>query len=255
MTSQSQPAAVPRAIRPPLPALLAMPALAAVVALSGCRNAQPGALPAGSTGSPNAAAVVRDSTTFTTGAFDGCPPEGDGGDQDLNRRKNRDLPPPAYQPVTVAEILGNRPSAVEEMGRQRRVEWTASAREAVARWERTGAQVEGYLLKSRHEGPESCNCHSSDDRDFHLWLGADPNDDRANAVVVEVSPRVGARHPGWTREALEALARDRARVRISGWLMWDQEHPEQVGQTRGTLWEVHPIHRIEVSDGGGWRDL
>jgi hypothetical protein len=30
-------------------------------------------------------------------------------------------------------------------------------------------------------------------------------------------------------------------VRIRGWLMLDQEHPEQIGKTRGTLWEIHPI--------------
>ena len=44
-------------------------------------------------------------------------------------------------------------------------------------------------------------------------------------------------------------------VRISGWLMLDQEHPEQIGKTRGTLWEIHPITRIEVKDANGWREL
>jgi hypothetical protein len=31
--------------------------------------------------------------------------------------------------------------------------------------------------------------------------------------------------------------------------MLDQEHPDQLGKTRGTLWEIHPIMRIEVSRG------
>ena len=35
------------------------------------------------------------------------------------------------------------------------------------------------------------------------------------------------------------------RVRISGWLMLDQMHPESVGRNRVTLWEVHPIMRVE----------
>jgi len=41
-------------------------------------------------------------------------------------------------------------------------------------------------------------------------------------------------------------------VRVSGWLLLDQEHPDQVGRTRGTIWEVHPIMRFEVQRGGRW---
>jgi hypothetical protein len=44
-------------------------------------------------------------------------------------------------------------------------------------------------------------------------------------------------------------------VRIGGWLVLAQEHPEQVGKTRGSLWEIHPITRIEVKDANGWRGL
>jgi hypothetical protein len=38
-------------------------------------------------------------------------------------------------------------------------------------------------------------------------------------------------------------------------LMLDPEHPEQLGKTRGTLWEIHPVMRIEVRRGGRWGDL
>jgi hypothetical protein len=64
--------------------------------------------------------------------------------------------------------------------------------------------------------------------------------------VVEVSPRLVPVHPLWRLEKLNELVQNQLPVRISGWRMWDQEHPEQIGQTRGTLWEIHPIHRIEV---------
>jgi hypothetical protein len=37
--------------------------------------------------------------------------------------------------------------------------------------------------------------------------------------------------------------------------MLDQEHPDQVGRTRGTLWEIHPIMKIEVNRNGGWTTL
>jgi hypothetical protein len=34
-------------------------------------------------------------------------------------------------------------------------------------------------------------------------------------------------------------------LRVSGWLLLDQMHPELVGFNRVTLWEVHPILRVE----------
>lgn len=68
---------------------------------------------------------------------------------------------------------------------------------------------------------------------------------RKRSIVTEITPRVRAQHPRWTTERLDSLQRARVRVRLSGWLMLDQMHPEQVGRNRSTLWEVHPIMRIE----------
>jgi len=80
------------------------------------------------------------------------------------------------------------------------------------------------------------------------------SDDRARSIVVELNPRLRAKHPGWTPQTLEALARQKAQVRITGWVMLDPEHPDQVGETRGTIWEVHPVTKIETDQGGGqWR--
>ncbi len=50
-----------------------------------------------------------------------------------------------------------------------------------------------------------------------------------------------AKVPRWTISALKRLAERHERVRISGWLMFDGEHPDQIGKTRGTLWEIHPV--------------
>jgi len=53
-------------------------------------------------------------------------------------------------------------------------------------------------------------------------------------------------------------------VRISGWLMFDPDHPSMIldptnpnisGKFRVTLWEVHPITKIEVWQNGAWVDL
>jgi hypothetical protein len=68
-----------------------------------------------------------------------------------------------------------------------------------------------------------------------------------------VTPRERDQRPGWTSSALSSLTGEQ--VRISGWLLMDQEHPEQLGQTRATLWEIHPIIHIEVNQGGSWQSI
>lgn len=198
---------------------------------------------------------AKPSTEFTTGDFEGCPPEGDGGDPDLNRLKNRDLPPESYSSKIIEQILADHPSLAEQIGKANRAEWSDEARQEVAERENRGVTVEGYLIKVKQEGQESCNCHRIDRRDYHLWLVSDPANSRDISIIAEVSPRAFATHSNWRLHILQRLAKDNARVRISGWIMWDQEHPDQVGQTRGTLWEVHPIHKIEVYSGGEWVNL
>jgi len=96
-----------------------------------------------------------------------------------------------------------------------------------------------------------------------MWLNetsedvSDPKQiDRSRARVVEISPRVLVNHKSWTQNSIQKLIDQGARVRISGWLTWDEEHPEQItNKIRGTLWEVHPIHKIEVLTGGKWVEL
>jgi len=72
---------------------------------------------------------------------------------------------------------------------------------------------------------------------------------------LEVTPRVRARHKSWRLTNLRRFVTQQSRVRISGWLLLDQEHPEQLGKTRVTLWEIHPVLKIEVWSGGKWREL
>jgi hypothetical protein len=40
------------------------------------------------------------------------------------------------------------------------------------------------------------------------------------------------------------------RIRATGWLMYNFEHHAQIAKTRGTLWEVHPVMKIEVFQSG-----
>ena len=145
----------------------------------------------------------------------------------------------------------------ETVERKFRAKWSSADRASIAKYEGIPVEIEGYLADAKEEGPEACNCHGADHEfhDFHIWMTKGPNEDRANSIVVEATPRTRATHPGWTVAAVKKLAHDGTRVRVSGWLMMDPEHPDQIGKTRGTIWEIHPIMRIEEQAGGGWKPL
>ncbi|MBI1745236.1 MAG: hypothetical protein HYR55_01450 [Acidobacteria bacterium] len=197
-----------------------------------------------------------DPFAYSSGPFHSCPSIGRGGDPDLNVLKNRDLPPPAFDPMIIDDILGYVPPTASTMGRSvKRADWPQEAWDDVTPWESSGVVIDGYLIGIRSEGPESCNCGSRQYHDYHLWVVANSTDGKPVSVVVEISPRVLASHSTWRQSTLSRLASQRTRVRISGWLMWDEDHPEQIGLSRGTLWEVHPIHKIEYFSGGRWRTL
>jgi hypothetical protein len=127
-------------------------------------------------------------------------------------------------------------------------------------FEQRGVILEGYLLGFKKEGPESPNCYRNDLFDFHVWMGKQTRATkkarmalRKRAVVVEPTPHMQALHSTWTSQNLRTI--EGKRIRVTGWLMFDWEHPEQVGRTRGTLWEVHPVTRIEVLESGQWIDF
>ena len=187
--------------------------------------------------------------------FDGCPPEGDSQRQaELNRAKNR-VDEGDYVPVQFDAIAKLPwPPDVE---RANRSNWSTTDASFVDRYQGTPVAVEGYLAGAREEGTESPNCHGDDDkyRDFHVWLVPNANDDRSKSIVVEVTPRVRANHTNWRTDVLGQIVRKDLRVRVSGWLLLDPEHPDQVGKTRATIWEIHPIMQIEVQQQGQWIPL
>ncbi len=187
--------------------------------------------------------------------FHGCPPEGEGGDPALNRLKNRTEVPGTFELMRFQEL--HDLEVPDGVSKKHRDQWPAPTLAAVEPQEQRTVQVVGYLLRVKLEGQESPNCGSDDPqlRDFHMWLANSPDDDRADAVVVEVTPRLRAKHKSWSRTNLNRLVTQQTRVRISGWLMLDPEHPDQVSRTRATLWEIHPILKIEVWSGNQWREL
>ncbi len=182
-----------------------------------------------------------------------CPERGQGGDPDLNRLKNRSAAVTAPQSMTVAQ-LNALPLPLEAL-RGKRARWPASTVAEVSALEQQGVVVEGFLIGAKQSGTESTNCKRQELRDDHLWIVDAQDHTRAQSVVAEVTPRWLASNPGWRLRFLTRLADQRARVRLTGWLMLDPEHPEPIGQTRGGLWEIHLITTIEVFSGGRWMEL
>lgn len=94
----------------------------------------------------------------------------------------------------------------------------------------------------------------------------DPKDHRNEVVVSEVTPWFSEQISAWTNTNLGKHATYRGdysgtnhgaptAVRIYGWLFFDNWHAGgdgTLGTTRGTVWEVHPITRIEVFQNGAW---
>jgi hypothetical protein len=188
-----------------------------------------------------------DPDQFSTGKFHGCPPAGQGSDPYLNTLKNRDRPPATARLFTVNSLYKTSPTLPNR--KIHRDKWTTQQQDLAARWESRAVTVEGYLLHDvAKEREDACNCGSDKYGDHHMWPGPTPTAQRGRAMVVEVSPRTWAAHPAWNNAAkLRPLIKDKMKVRVTGWLTWDQEHNEQIRKgTRRTLWEVHPITQIQV---------
>jgi len=188
------------------------------------------------------------------GTYKGCPPEGDGGDPAMNRFKNR-TDEAEYVPVDFDAVFDlTWPKDIERRNRDR---WSTEDTATIAQYEGLPISIEGYLVQGRESGEESPNCHgtANDEVDWHVWMTKKTGEDRTKSIVIETTPRVRAQHPNWSLRQVSALARDGLRVRISGWLFMDPEHPDQIGKTRGTIWEIHPIMEMEVQVDGAWVSL
>lgn len=198
-------------------------------------------------------------TVTATGAapqvLGGYGPEGEGGDPDLNRMKNRNTAPTEVVEYSVEKIIGMPHDILDQEGKRRRTTWYPASRLQAEKYESQGARVTGYLIRAKESGPESCNGYSDSLRDYHLWLSSTPDGDRSRSMIVEVTPRWRSVHPEWRLSNFVKLSNQHAQVRVTGWILWDEEHASEVEKSRGTQWEVHPITKFEVFTNGGWRDL
>lgn len=196
-----------------------------------------------------------------TAAFHGtdgvCPAAGEaGGDTETNTRKNRTDIPSEYHAVTWTAIADLAyPVAGKTLDK-----WTAPQKAQIAPYQGVAVSTVGYLVAIKPQtgsSGESTNCHfhAASEVDWHVALVQNAGDEEKTSVVVETTPRVRASHPKWTPTALAQWLTNGKPVRISGWLMIDPEHRNHLGKYRSTLWEVHPIIKIEVMKDGTWVDL
>jgi hypothetical protein len=220
-----------------------------------------------------------------------CGPNGDGGDTETNHRKNREDVPQQSHLVTVDAIRALNDTALWRHGDSSRTVWTPGDRALVTPYEGIALTVEGFfnIVKPQKTAPpkprkkvgETTNCHSWEeaDTDWHVSLVASPNETEEEGVVVEPTPRTKRMNPGWVASAMQALAvRQSAhatphpekakQIRVTGFLMLDPAHTNHIRGGcaslptckdttffRATLWELHPVTRIEVKTDTGWANL
>jgi len=184
-----------------------------------------------------------------------CGETGDGGDTETNLRKNRVDVPSSYHFVTWDAINSLQyPNAPHS-----RMDWTADQLAVITPYEGVAVSTVGYLYNIRVESGgsgESTNCHFTKpaDVDWHMYFVKDTGGGEAVAVIAETTPRVRQNDPNWDVTKLTPWKGTGVPVGLSGWLMLDPEHPDAVGKYRGTIWEIHPVTKIELQQNGTWVD-
>ncbi len=182
-----------------------------------------------------------------------CGPTGDGGDALTNLRKNRTDEPVQYHSVNWKSVQ-QLPYPVAKNSLE---DWTPEQLAQIKPFEGIGVSVVGYLvaIKVENRGTgESTNCHFTNvtEVDWHMPLVESAGDAEATAIVVETTPRLREVHSKWTPNTLAPWVNSGEPVRISGWVLLDPEHRAHLGKYRSTLWEIHPITKIEVFQDGQW---
>jgi Bacterial SH3 domain len=233
---------------------------------------------------------LRRSTIRVQGGTLRCGPIGDAANDDgTNLNKSRADAPASSYLVTVDAIRALPDTALWRFTHRRN--WTAADSALVLPYEGIPVTVEGFfeVVKPQQTSAptggrtvgETPNCHSWDERDtdWHVSLVADPSETEEQSVVIEPTPRSKRNNRSWTPAVVSRLAVRRTpspsarrfeseaqRVRVTGFLLLDPVHPTHIRgkcQTgcsgrrfyRATLWEVHPVTRIEVLRGGQWVNL
>jgi len=97
--------------------------------------------------------------------------------------------------------------------------------------EAKAATLEGYVVQVEKE----------EDGDMHVVLAPTAGEtDTKKWVIVEVTPAWQKKGGAFTQDALRKLHGQK--VRVTGWLYYEPD--EEMGDPRGTRWEIHPVTEI-----------
>jgi hypothetical protein len=209
---------------------------------------------------------AKQTRSTTTKSIKDCPDQGNGGDPNLNKRKNirSDNRRATLRTIPWMKALADPKNFVKG----------GSRAELTRLGEGKKITVVAYALVARPEGGETCNCGltAPKDTDNHIVL-VDPtlSKPKLNKVVesksetAEFTPRVRLDHPNFTRAKLQPLIAKRGRqlVRVTGLLMFDSEHFLGHHLVRQNNWEIHPVLKMEYctaatcsdSSDAGWKSL
>jgi hypothetical protein len=183
-----------------------------------------------------------------------CPAAGeDGGDAETNRHKNRKDVPSSYHDVAFTTLKN---LAYPDASTKRK-NWTQGQLDAIAPFEGVPVSVVGYIVAVKKQsggGGEETNCHFNQPNyvDVHVALVEKIGDGEKDAIVVEPTPRFYGQHATWVYSKLKDLDDSPDPVRISGWTLLDPVHKAHLGVYRFTLWEIHPVTKIEVFRNNAW---
>jgi hypothetical protein len=215
--------------------------------------------------------------------LDGTAKTPDGAER--NRLKNRSAPAEIPAKIPKLDFDGFQKFVGDwdnQTKNKRRKEINPAQKKPLPDLESQLVEMTAYLGVAYCGPPESTNCGSSDFHDWHLEVFAKPPmhppvPGDPTAIICEITPRTqnAIYHDqikfqelaGFFRDstlAYEPTGHPARKVRITGYLLWDDEHngTADVGESvqtagerkfhnpwRKTAWEIHPVIKIEPADG------
>jgi hypothetical protein len=185
--------------------------------------------------------------------YRGCPPWGKGGDSVSNLLHNRIDAPRPVRAFTFTQLVHLPVPGAAAMTPM--CHWSRATRAAVYRYEGLGASLTGYIAKVSDGPKEQCNCNGRAGYDWHIRLGRSPHASTGSTIITEATPRVRDREHGFSKHVLDLYRTKGWKVRIEGWLFLDNDHPTDLDRDRATLWEIHPVTRIDVWHRGHWKKI
>ncbi|MCL4528138.1 MAG: hypothetical protein M1282_01850 [Chloroflexi bacterium] len=194
--------------------------------------------------------VVTNKSQPNAVTFNGCPPEGQGGDAEFNALENR-VDEGKYVDISFDTLLALRwPRNAE---RQVMSAWSPQSDAYIEQYQGMPIALTGYILLAKEAPPSPANCNRNnfENSDWNLSIADNQGDSLSQAVIAAVTPRVRSKHK-WTIDAIRRASYQHLQVRISGWLLFNPTRPGDVGTSRATLWEIHPVMQIEVLQDGHW---